>query len=300
MGDDLSVLVKSLDTETICDFEVPSKMKRIWNVELNNLVVFQNICQKYGLTYYAVAGTLLGAIRHKGFIPWDDDIDVGMPRRDYEIFLEVASKEIKSPLFLQTFLTERSFSMDMAKLRNSDTTGYTETEGLNNTNKGIFIDIFPIDHEPDDDQLRIKENTKHQKQFHLISACSKVGNYKGFKGILINIIRRFMCRIVTQRMKEHMMQKIIADISKYNGEDTQYCGLRSFWASDRFRWKNEDCKTTTEVPFEQIKIAVPVGYDAVLKNSYGDYRVFVRGASFHEGTTFEPDTPYLEYCGKLN
>jgi len=177
-------LVGTMDKELICDYEVSEKMKKVWNVELNNLVEFQRICKKLGLTYYAICGTLLGAIRHKGFIPWDDDIDVGMPRKDYELFLELAPKEIKPPFFLQTYKSERCFSSDLARLRNSNSTGYTLWQAFNRTNKGIFIDIFPIDHEPDDEVICQTENKRYQRQMHLLSAATKVGNYSGLKGIL--------------------------------------------------------------------------------------------------------------------
>lgn len=291
-----TILVRNLNSEVICDYEVSEKMKKVWNVELNNLVEFQRICEKFGLSYYAIAGTLLGAIRHKGFIPWDDDIDIGMPRKDYQRFLEVAPKELKSPLFLQTYKSERCFSSDMARLRNSNTTGFTTWQGLNKTNKGIFIDIFPIDNEPDDEAICRIEDKKHKRQIHFISATSKVGNYTGLKGAVINTIRKLLMVLVSNSMKEHWMERVIADVSKYNDESTQYCGLRSFPSEKRFRWKNEDCKEFVEVPFEKVTILAPKGYDSILRSLYGDYQVFVKGSSNHEGVVFEPDIPYEVYC----
>ena len=134
----------------------------------------------------------------------------------------------------------------------------------------------------------------------MISAISKIGNYNDVKGIIINTMRRILISLVSKSVKDYLMEMIIADISKYNDKSTKYCGMRSFlWATDRYRWKNDDCKELIEVPFEKIMIAVPVGYDNILKNIYGNYHVFVKGSSFHEGATFEPDIPFEEYCKKL-
>ena len=293
-------LVENMDNEVICDYEVSLKMKKIWNVELNNLVEFQRICKKLGLTYYAIGGTLLGAIRHKGFIPWDDDIDLGMPRKDYQTFLELAPNELEPPYFLQSYKSERCFSSDMARIRNSNTTGFTYWQGLNKTNKGIFIDIFPIDHEPDDDKICRAEYDRHQLQIHLISAASKVGNYSGIKGVLKNTARKTLMLLVSNRMKERWMERVIADVSKYNDIPTKYCGLRTFPSKKRVRWENDACKEFIEVPFETIKIVVPAGYDRILRSQYGDYHVFVKGGSYHKGIVFEPDIPYEIYCREKN
>ena len=108
-------------TEVICGFEVTAKMRAVWDAELDILGRIKSICSRHGIVWYAVAGTLLGAVRHGGFIPWDDDIDIGMPRADYERFLQVAQGELKSPYFLQTHWSERRFPFDMAKVRNSQT-----------------------------------------------------------------------------------------------------------------------------------------------------------------------------------
>lgn len=85
-------------------FLVTTDRKKIWNVELNLLVEVDRICQNHGITYFADYGTLLGAVRHQGFIPWDDDIDLVMLRPDYERFKEIAMNEIKTPLFFKILI----------------------------------------------------------------------------------------------------------------------------------------------------------------------------------------------------
>lgn len=290
--------VRSLDAETLCGYYVSAKAKRIWNVELGSLVKVQDICRRHGLTYYAVAGTLLGAIRHGGFIPWDDDIDIGMPRTDYERFCEVAANEIEYPLFLQTYKTERYYSFGWAKLRNSLTTGFTSTDAENDMNKGLFIDIFPVDDEPQDDALRMKENRWNVHTHGLNDVLArKWPRQPGTKGVVWNFLNRFIRPFVSEAGKERLVERRTAEVSKHNGESTEWCGLRSFSMPDQFRWKRADCSETVNVPFEGIEIAVPIGYEAVLDEAYGNWREFVRGGSQHEGSVMDPDAPFESFAG---
>ena len=103
-----------------------SLLQELKRVELDILARFIQVCQQLDLRYYILQGTLLGAVRHQGFIPWDDDIDVGMPRADYEIFLREGQKLLGEPYFVQTFLTDPPFTANFAKIRNSNTT-FVET-----------------------------------------------------------------------------------------------------------------------------------------------------------------------------
>ena len=98
----------NLNAEVICDFKVSTLRKKVWQAQLDMVKIFIDICDKYKLKYFAAGGTLIGAIRHNGFIPWDDDIDLMMPREDYEKFIKVAKEELKKePYFLQHYSTEK-------------------------------------------------------------------------------------------------------------------------------------------------------------------------------------------------
>lgn len=103
------VLPKSFfDEEQICDFFVDKKRKKIWAIELDLLIQFDKICKKHGLIYFLIGGTLLGAVRHHGFIPWDDDLDVAMPRKDYDLLMQLKD-EFSEPYFLQTPYTDEGY-----------------------------------------------------------------------------------------------------------------------------------------------------------------------------------------------
>ena len=139
----------TLDEENRNDFLVTTKRKKIWNVQLKMVEKIQNICKEHGIRYFIIWGTLLGALRHGGFIPWDDDFDIGMLRPDYEKFCKIAEKEIMSPLFFQTALTDREFFMGYARVRDSRTTGLILENFSDHYNNGIYIDIYPFDVLPD-------------------------------------------------------------------------------------------------------------------------------------------------------
>ena len=91
--------------ETRCDFLVTTERKKIWAVELDLLMQFDRVCRKHGLRYFMFVGSLLGAIRHRGFVPWDDDIDLVLPRDDYETMLKLGD-EFPAPYFLQSPWTD--------------------------------------------------------------------------------------------------------------------------------------------------------------------------------------------------
>ena len=116
-------------------------------IMLDILSEIHRICVENHLTYWLEAGTLLGAIRHKGFIPWDDDCDVSMPRKDYEKFLERAQSQLPETMFLQTKETDKEYPLPWAKVRKNGTllieTGET---GKENYHHGIFVDVFPYDY----------------------------------------------------------------------------------------------------------------------------------------------------------
>ena len=135
--------------EIRCGYTVDEKTKRVWAVQLEMLDKVERICKANGLKYFADSGTLIGTIRHEGYIPWDDDIDLAMLREDYETFLKVAPGELKEHLVLQTPYREKNYLRAHAQLRNSRTQAAAGRTGKQDNNCGIFIDNFPLDAMPE-------------------------------------------------------------------------------------------------------------------------------------------------------
>lgn len=134
-------------------------------VMLEILQEIHKICVENNLTYWLEAGTLLGAVRHKGFIPWDDDSDVSMPRADYEKFLKIAQEKLPEDMFLQTQDTDKEYPLSWAKIRKNGTllveTGETGNEKYHH---GIFVDIFPYDYYESEEVIK---NCSGQEQLRM-------------------------------------------------------------------------------------------------------------------------------------
>ena len=138
--------------------------------ELTILKAVKEVCEKNGLTYYLDSGTLLGAVRHQGFIPWDDDIDVVMPYDDYQKFLNIAQVELGEDYFVQTTETDPNFYCAFAKVRMNHTTMMPAGHRKYHIHQGIWIDIFPL--------IRIKKNTfKFKKKLLKLSNSMLMEDY---------------------------------------------------------------------------------------------------------------------------
>ena len=141
--------IKDIYRDEIRDgFLVTADRKKIWQVEMELLEVLDRICRRNGLRYFVDYGTLLGAVRHRGFIPWDDDIDVVMMRPDYErLKLVIAREGLREPFFFQTAHTDNVTIM-IGKLRNKNTSGVQDFSTYRYC-QGIFLDIWPLDAAPE-------------------------------------------------------------------------------------------------------------------------------------------------------
>ena len=129
------------DEELKCGFLISKERKKIWAVLLDLLIKFDSVCKKHNLSYCFTDGSLLGAVRHKGFIPWDDDLDVSMPRADYEK-LQSLDYEFDNPYFLQTPYTDKGCFYSFVKIRNKNTTGLSKAFMYQGFNDGLFLDVF--------------------------------------------------------------------------------------------------------------------------------------------------------------
>ena len=124
----------------------PRILRKAQLIMLEMLIEFDAICKKHQLKYWLDSGTLLGAVRHQGFIPWDDDIDLSMPIEDYNKFLKIAQSELPSEIFFQTSQTDENFKFDYIKLRSNKASivEFHEKDKQINYHQGVFVDIFPM------------------------------------------------------------------------------------------------------------------------------------------------------------
>ncbi len=279
--------------EVRCDYLISAEMKLIWAMELDLFLVFSEICDKYKLRYFVFYGGLLGAIRHNGFIPWDDDLDVAMPREDYEIFVKVATQELDKPYSLQTPFTYPNCFYSVITLRNCLGT-FTPTIFKNlDYNKGIPLDIFPIDYCDPETYISDREII-----YRKIKRCSTYMKY--------------LCGVNSEKQNQDIEEYGIdnpleawKDIhriaSNPSYKSTGYCGVPTLIANLNYKAKLYPVKDFKEIilhKFENIEIPIPIGYDNILTTLYGDYMRFPpqkdRGIKT-EGIIFNPYIPYENY-----
>ena len=295
-----------LDEEVRFGYKISRKMKEVWAVELDILNQFQHVCEKYGLTYSVSGGTMLGAVRHKGFIPWDDDIDIDMPRKDYKILCSVAKREFQEPYFFQTEHTDRGSMYGHAQIRRSDTTAILKSnKGLKTFNQGIFIDIFPLDSIPDTDEKAIPFTKQIYVLKRLAGQINSLSNIKEVKQKKRKILAGFLfpicCILYTLRIDSFLYLMMEHEAQKYNEKHTGRVAAITFLPKEKkIRFDSCYLTETIEVPFEFTTVKISRIYDEILKQMYGDYMNPVQGGSIHGGVFFDTDVSYKEYLKKEN
>ena len=276
------------------DFLVDTTRKKVWAIELDLYKRFSGACDKYGLRYWVAFGTLLGTIRHDGFIPWDDDFDVCMPREDYEKLTQIAEKEFEHPYFFQTTLNDTDYYSAFARLRNSNTTGILNVSRNNKCNNGIFMDIFPFDNAPNNKMVQ------NWRQF--INHSRNVLAHAYVYNVNPSRIARTANKILHSRLVRFDPRKQYVKVNQYaqkSPNTTGYIGMMAFPGkyNAHLVFRKDYFRETIYHKFENFEVPVPIGYDSILKERYGEYMEFppvsARG-NWHD-FIFAPDVPYVEY-----
>ncbi len=276
--------------EVRCDYLVSAQMKRIWAVLMDMYLAFAEVCNQYGLKYYVVWGSLLGAIRHNGFIPWDDDFDVAMPREDYDVFLKVANNNFRHPLFLQTPYTDPGYFVSWAKLRNSTTTAISKMTNHRRFNQGMFFDIFPMD-DCDVDKM-VEEREEIFKRVKRLGVAMRHGNPMLGERQMQDELMYW----TDNPEKEYEEMEKIA--SAHHGLQNYYVAVLTTGDVRKKVWPKDLFEKTISHKFENIEVLIPSGFEELLKIQYGDYLAFPpkeRRGITHSDMIIDPDKPYTDY-----
>ena len=281
-----------LEGEERCGYYVSQKMKEVWAVQLDLMAELDRVCRKHHLTYIAGAGTLLGAVRHQGFIPWDDDMDFYMLRKDYDRLIRIKGA-FKQPYFLQNAYTDPELMRTFSRLRNSNTTACSAWEEGYNINKGIFIDIFPLDGV---NESFIKNKLQKLKNDYYLLGISEKHQEKG-KGFVKTVRRKVMNMLITLRRgdKRKTFRKYEANLKKYSNSGTKIWGNRTLvFECPKSRRPIGDWKKLKYVPFEFTRIPIPESYDSMLRQQYGDYMKIPekKGVNMHGELILSTDHAY--------
>ena len=291
-----------LDAEERCGYKVTTDMKKVWAVELDLLQEFQRVAELYRIKYIANGGTMLGAVRHKGFIPWDDDIDIMMMREEYEKLCLIARKEFKHPYFFQTEYTDPGSLRCHAQLRNSNTTAILKNElnGHYSFNQGIFIDIFPLDAVPDDDTEWEKECKKaqllYERMFRFANLSFHYNPNRSTPKYWTRRILHTFGNAIFKRMAHTMFIKYEKECKKYNNIKTRKISLFCWgYKYKKFHRDRTDHEETIIMDFEFLKVPICRNYDHALTQVFGDWHKFVIGTSLHCDILFDTEKSYKEY-----
>lgn len=274
-------------------FYVNGFMKRCWAAQLEIINDIKTVCDKYDIKWYADCGTLLGAVRHGGFVPWDDDVDICMFREDYMKFISVADRELKSIWKGYKLLNFRNgdYWEVISRVVDMHAVNFDEerTSKFHGFPLEVGVDIFPLDYlceSREDEERRMTIcNT-------IFSIADDERLYSPDKDILETLtLIELAAGHKFDRKKSLQMQLYEYGekmFSLYDKKQAKYAALMGYWLKDEshrydLKWYNN----TVMLPFEIIKVPAPIGYDSVLKTEYGDYLRIDRTGGAHDYPRFE-------------
>lgn len=233
---------------------------------LEIMVEIDRLCRKHNITYFLDSGTALGAVRHKGFIPWDDDVDIGMMRDEYDRFIDIAEKELSPKFFLQTRDTDKAYYMQKAKIRMNGTFFPEGRDEWIEYHHGIFVDIYPFDYICDNKRLAIKDIKKARFLLSLVNTRVRRPPQE-------SLFRKIVRKLSTIIPEEYLFDCCHKQFTKYNSKKTQtvtcYVYMQSFKKIILFNVK--DIYPSIDIEFEGLKFQIMNGYDKYLQTMYGDY-----------------------------
>lgn len=268
-------------------FFIGTMMKRFWAAQLKVLAEIDKICKRHSIKWFADFGTLIGAVRHGGYIPWDDDLDISMLRDEYIAFMKYAQNELPDEYIIKDVQYLEDFENMVGRVNNSIQITYSE-EHL----KEFFgcpyivgVDIFPLDGLYKDEQ---KEKERIQRATNIFGALVLAGRGETssdfFNSLLTDIENK---NHVVFKRKENIKRQLIllADkvISECPVSEAENVALMSFWIEHRnHKYSKNYYEQAILMPFEYVQIQVPVQYDAVLRAEYGKYMRIIKSGGIHD------------------
>lgn len=275
-------------------FYIEPMMKCAWAVEMDILEDMQNVCKENNIRYFADGGTLLGAIRHRGYVPWDDDIDIAMLRPDYDRFLDIIKNKWMEKYELNIPGVTEKYDMTFTKIYNTKEISF-QTEHLKKFHGFPYVtgvDIFPLDIVPDDENER---NAFIQLYLIVINAASKMkDNPKEINECLPDIENLCKCKIDRNGDIGKQLCQLAELISKsYKGTNNSKMTMMSY-VNCKIYLKREWYEETEWKTFETMLLPVPKHYHEVLTAWYGDYMTPVQGTATHDYPFYKKQMEKLE------
>ena len=251
----------------------PEKLRKLQLLELEILLEVKRICEKHSIPFMLIGGTLIGAVRHSGFIPWDDDIDVGMLREHFDKFCEIAPCELSEKFFLQTPETDNMYgSYCIARVRLEGTRFVVKTLPKDLKHMGFCVDIFSFDNIPNSYLL----GYLYWNVFNVIKRiyCIRLGHRPQPKNLIARLIVYLgfvLCVLIPTKVFKNILGSYH---KKYEKLNSKYVVLLSgSWGFKKERHLRETIDKEAFLSFENTLMPVPEKYDRFLREQYGDYMI---------------------------
>ena len=299
----MKIPFSDLEDQVIDGFYVDSMMKCCWAAQMEILEHIDNICEKYNIQYFAEWGSMLGAVRHHGIIPWDDDIDITMKRPDYNRFLELADKELPEGYHIMNYRNDDNYWDVMSRVVNTRRM-CAEPEFLEKNHYFPFstgIDIFPMDYIPAD-----KKKAEPLKR--MVNEVKGVADSYG-EGLLTG--REFqqaldylekLCGIKISRkgnVRRRLYDIVISLYATFQEDEAEEIALMPLWIERGLQtYPKKYFSDTVRLPFWKSDIPVPAAYDALLRQKYGTYMNMVRKGGSHDYPYYKKQIAILEKDGE--
>ncbi len=245
------------------------EIKKLQKIEIEMLIEFDRICKKYNLKYVLAGGSCIGAIRHNGFIPWDDDIDIHMYRKDYKKFIEIQKKELDNKYYFQSFETDEDFASPFGKIRRKNSIYAEWISNIDKNKQGIWIDIFPCDN--------ISNNEIIMKYYFIkvfilkMMYSNKLGNQSfsdsKIKNFILKLIKWASFFISTNKCKK----KLYKNMTKFNNQKTNKIICYGGRYLLREILPNNYIENRILHKFEEYEFYITKNYDNYLSFVYGNY-----------------------------
>lgn len=254
------------------------ELKQLQQIELDVLKDFANVCAELELPYFMVGGSAIGTVRHKGFIPWDDDIDVCMLREDYNKAIYYIRKELADKYTVYDCNTQRGHVLTFSKLCKNGTKIQEETYADTNNITGIFIDIFPYDKTTADSKLRKKQIRKTWiwARMMVLSEYKHPRFPDELKGLKLKVAKVICVMIhyvlkILHLNKRFFYKKYLKEATQYNKSEEQLYIDFSYIHPEKVMCTYDMIFPLKEMPFEDITVQMLNNADKYLTSQYGDY-----------------------------
>lgn len=249
-------------------------LEQVQEIEFGVLKYIKEVCEVNGIQYYLAYGTLIGAARHRGFIPWDDDIDIMMPREDYHKLLLILEKKPHPFYKIISVDTDKRFQVPLAKMVDSRTILKQNYDLIEPVPLGVYVDIFLLDGAGDDYNLALKHYDqafklyRYWKKSRLKIFPSSMSKIKG----LLRWIKNFPFIV---RGSRYFMKQLTRHNTTFSYDESKYLATFETGSSDARKciWEYSVFEPGTFLEFNDVYFQVPKDYDTVLKSEYGDYMV---------------------------